>query len=135
MTIRRSTRSRSLLVLGAVTFALASITGPGALAASTSKPYAITVTPHDPGAGTTTTYTATLTNETGTQMLGSANVTAPSSFSVTGAHDLSGGTFSVSGNSVLLRNLNLGPGGTASVEIDAQAPCHVSTYFWTSVAK
>jgi hypothetical protein len=128
-------RTRSLLVLGAVAFALASITGPGALAASTSKPYAVTVTPHDPGAGTTTTYTATLTNETGSQMLGSANVTAPSSFSVTGAHDLSGGTFSVSGNTILLRNLNLSPGGTASVQIDAQAPCHVSTYFWTSVAK
>jgi hypothetical protein len=135
MTPFRPARSRSLLLVLAAALAVAAFVGLPAFGASTSKPYAITVTPHGVPAGSTTTYTVTLTNETDTQTLGSANVTSPTTFTVTGAHDLSAGTFTVSGNTVLLRNLNVAPGGSVSVQVDAQAPCHVSTYSWSSIAK
>jgi len=109
---------------------------PAAFAASTSKPYAAVVSPDPAFVGSTTTYTVTLTNETDTQTLGSANVSGPSAFTLLAAHDVvPGGTATVSGSTVQLRNLNVPPGGSASVQVDAQAPCHAATYTWSSIAK
>jgi len=109
---------------------------PTALAASTTKPYAAVVSPDPALVGSTTTYTITLTNETGTQMLGSANVSSPSAFTLLAAHDPSpSGSATVSGSTVLLRDLNVSPGNSVSVQVDAQAPCHGGTYTWSSVAK
>ena len=47
---------------------------------TTSKPYTANIVPHQVGAGSSTTFTATLVNETDTQQLGSAEITAPPGF-------------------------------------------------------
>lgn len=133
----RSPRSRSLapVLVAAVTLVAFLLTGP-ASAGTTSKPYAIDVSPHTVPAGSTLTYNATLRNETDTQQLGSANLTAPAGFSIVSASAPSpAGSTSVTTDTVQLRDLALPPGGVATLTIVAQAPCPSGTYAWSSIAK
>jgi hypothetical protein len=104
--------------------------GQAAGADTTSKPYTANITPHVVAGGSTTSFTATLVNETSTQQLGSADITAPSGFVVTNA---SAGTFTSS--AVRLRDLSLPPGGTKIVTITAEVPCSASVSSWQVIAK
>ena len=75
-------------------------------------------------------------NENTTQQLGSANLTAPSGYTMTGASLAAGaqGSASVVGNIVELRNLALPPGQFLTVTINlGTAPC--STGLWSVEAK
>jgi hypothetical protein len=97
---------------------------PGAGAATTSKPYSVTLSPGPVPAGKhDQVITATLTNQTTTQQIGSANITSP--FTVLGQSD----------NVVRLRNLALAPGASYSVDIHVDVPCAAGTYQWSVVAK
>lgn len=121
-------RGVTVLGIGAVLFFVA-----GAVSASAdpSKPYSAVLTA---GAGANgLTVTAVLTNENTTQRLGSADLTPPPGYTITGG-SVSPGTLSVSGNVVDLRNLDLAPGqsATATIEI-ASSPCSAGT--WSVEAK
>jgi hypothetical protein len=97
---------------------------PGAGAATTSKPYSVTLSPGSVPAGKhDQVITATLTNQTTTQQIGSVNLTSP--FTVLGQSD----------NVVRLRNLALAPGAAYSVDLHVDAPCTAGTYQWSVVAK
>ena len=105
--------------------------------ATPTKPYSAVLTAGADASGLT--VTAVITNETTTQQLGSVDLTAPPGYKLTGGGSvvLSGGgtgTFSVVGNVVELRNLNLAPGQSATATIDiASSPCSAST--WSVEAK
>jgi hypothetical protein len=100
--------------------------------ATPTKPYSAVLTAGADASGLS--VTAVITNENTTQQLGSANLTPPSGYTLTGSGSVSPGTFSVVGNVVQLRNLNLAPGQSATATIGvASAPCSAST--WDVVAK
>jgi hypothetical protein len=93
-------------------------------AATTAKPYSVTLSPGSlPGGKHDQVITATLTNQTTTQQLGSANLTSP--FTVLGQSD----------NVVRLRNLALAPGASYRVDIHVDVPCTTGTYQWSVAAK
>ena len=64
---------------------------------------------------------------TKTQMLGSANVTAPTGFTITSA--------TPDGTTVELRNLNTSPGGTVSRSFTATTSATVGAVNWSIIAK
>jgi hypothetical protein len=126
-------------VIGAavITVALVAMIAIPAFADTTSKPYAADVSPHPLPAGSTRTLTLTLENETGTQQLGSANLTAPAGFSILGvtAAPTPTGTATIAGASIQLRNLALPAGGTAQVSFQVRVPCPDGVYTWSTIAK
>lgn len=100
--------------------------------ATPTKPYSAVLTAGADASGLT--VTAVITNENTTQQLGSANLTPPPGYTLTGSGSVNPGTFSVANNVVQLRNLNLAPGGSATATIGvASSPCSAGT--WSSVAK
>jgi hypothetical protein len=109
---------------------------PRALADTTSKPYAVDVAPHGVAAGSTQTFSVTLTNETDTQQLGSANLTVPPGFAIlsVGAPAPTG-TASIAGSTVQLRGLATPAGASATVAVVARTPCPPGPYTWSVVAK
>jgi hypothetical protein len=128
----RSRPHRAILQgIGLALVAMAAIPVP-ARAAPDRKVYAVTVSPDSVGAGQTVGYTFTATNESGSQSLGSINLTAPFDFTlmaVTGQPTRSSdgaaiGTASMVGTTLIeLRNLSLAPADTVTVTFTAQAPC------------
>lgn len=146
-------RRRPLLAAGLVTATLfGAIFGSQALAASTNKAFAIDVQPPCvPAASSGVTMSATITNETAGQSLGSANVTAPSvalgafsaisSLSVT-SPDSTTETATLdptNARTIQLRNLSLGFNHSATVTFTVTTPTNESTaagsYTWTASAK
>lgn len=104
----------------------------GSTCVSSGKCYLTTVTPQSVVAGESQAFTVTVTNEATTQTLGSVQVTAPSGFVVTGA---SGGTASYTADSALFLYLALSPGQSATLTVDATAPCSTSSSGWGVEAK
>lgn len=100
--------------------------------ASSGKCYLADVTPPSVVAGVNQAFTITVTNEATTQQLGSLQVTAPSGYVVTGA---SGGTASYTPDSALFLYLGLSPGRSATLTLDATAPCGGGTSGWGIEAK
>jgi hypothetical protein len=129
-----SQRVLLLLVSLSAAFALHVAT---AGAASPSKPYEVTLAPADVPAGVTVAaFTVQLTNRTGTQQLGSAEVTVPSAFAVVGAPGLNGpGSVTASGNVLSLRALALPPDASVTVTVGVRMPCVAGTYSWAVEAK
>src|SRR5579884_4505804 len=113
--------------IGAVVISLVLVSTAGAA----YKPYAVTLAPSSVTAGTVT-ITATLANESSAQQLGSANLTAPSGFTVSSASLNAGpGTATVAGNVVQLRNLALAPSHSRVVTMHVTTPsgsCSGTTY-------
>ncbi|MEO8423221.1 MAG: hypothetical protein ABI595_04825 [Actinomycetota bacterium] len=104
--------------------------------ADVSKPYAAVMSPGNVPAGSTSTFTATLTNETSTQQLGSANLTLPAGFSPLSVGIPSpSGTATIAGNTIQLRGLAAPAGTSASVSVVALSPCPLGTYIWSVIAK
>jgi len=128
----RSSRWLILASLAAVVlltlFVVPAVAGP-------KKPYAAVISPSAVAAGSTASFTATLTNETSTQQLGSANLTLPSGFAPVSVGTPSSGTAALVGGTVQLRNLSVGPGASVSVSVGARVPCQLGTYTWSILAK
>jgi hypothetical protein len=106
-------------------------------AATTSKPYEVALSPADVPAGVTVgAFTVQLTNRTGTQQLGSADVTVPGAFTVVGAPALNRpGTVTASGNVLSLRALDLPPDASVTVTVGMRMPCVAGAYSWAVDAK
>ncbi|HEY2640787.1 MAG TPA: hypothetical protein VGI66_13015 [Streptosporangiaceae bacterium] len=99
---------------------------------SSGKCYLTTVAPQSAVAGVSQAFSVTVTNEATTQRLGSVQVTAPPGFVVTGA---TGGTASYTAGSALFLNLGLTNGQSATLIVDATAPCSGGTSPWGIKAK
>jgi hypothetical protein len=114
-------------------------------AAPTSKPYEIAICPDPclppppapapparvPAGVTKNTFTVTLTNRTGTQLLGSSNITIPSAFTITDEPALdrpSPAGVSRSGNLLMLRDLSLPPNASVTVTLGLRMTCVAGTY-------
>jgi hypothetical protein len=113
---------------------------PGAGAAAEQKTYTADVSPHLVGAGQTIDFALAIVNTTKTQQIGSANLSAPSSFSLKSAVSPipGGGTATIvgsTGGTVQLRNLAIPPGGARTVTIAAEVPCANGAYNWSMIAK
>lgn len=108
-----------------------------ASAASPTKPFEVALTPAQVPAGVTVgAYTVKLTNQTGTQQLGSADVTVPAAFTVAGAPTLDrAGTVSESDNVLHLRSLNLPPDASVTVTVALRMTCVSGAYTWKAAAK
>jgi hypothetical protein len=126
---------RSLLAALAVLCALPA----SASAASPTKPYEVTLSPDRPAAGVDVdAFKVTLTNRTGTQQLGSADVTVPAAITVVGTPTLDrlGATVSLSDvNKLSLRNLALPPNASVTVSVKLRMPCVAGAYSWKVAAK
>jgi hypothetical protein len=128
----RSKPLRGSIVLVAATAALVALVLPGSAVSDTNtKPYTANicstgpciapVTPPSLAGGATATVALTL-NDVGTQQqLGSANVTAPLGFTVTGVSGAPGSSWA--GRVAQLRNLNIAPGASKTVTISVSVPC------------
>jgi hypothetical protein len=110
---------------------------PAGSAGSTTKPYTASIAPTAVAGGSSTTFTVTITNQADPQHLGSANLTAPAGFTITGATLGGPGTIlPPAGPSVLrLRNLDLAPGASIGIAVTATAPCDGGTFTWGLQAK
>jgi hypothetical protein len=119
----------------ALSLTVAAVVATSATAAG--KPYTVVLSPATVSAGTAT-ITATFSNRTSQQQLGSADLTAPSQFSVTSATLDGPGTATISGKVVQIRNLSLPPGASRKVtmQVDTGATaCSGGTFTWTVLAK
>ncbi len=123
------------LLTAAIAGASAASATSNSTCASSGKCYAATVTPHGAVAGASQAFTFTVTNEATTQTLGSVQVTAPSGFVVTGAATVTGGTTSYTPDSALFLYLGLSAGQSATLVVDATAPCGSETSAWATEAK
>lgn len=113
-------------------------------ASAAGKAFSVVLSPGTVAAGSTVTMTATLTNETSHQRLGSANLFWPSGFDVTAA-SVSPGTAAIgvncslnglpSGPCVQLRNLSLDPGASATATLTVRTASPCSSYTWRIEAK
>jgi hypothetical protein len=132
MTEAASRRHRALFQsLGLLLVAMAVIPG-AAQAAPDRKVYTVTVSPSSVGAGQTLGFTFTARNDSGSQSLGSINLTAPLDFTLMGdpgqptrlSDGASIGTATRVGTTLIeLRNLSLPPSDTVTFTFTAQAPC------------
>jgi len=135
MTAHRA-RAKGALLLVAL-LALAAFAAQPAGAAT--KPYSLTIAPAMVKGGGTVSLTATFKNLTGTQQLGSANLTPPAGFTLQAppAPVLSGaGSATIAGNVLQLRGLGLPPGGSVGVTFSVSVPCASGRSFtWMPQAK
>jgi hypothetical protein len=126
-------RRRLALTIATAALGLAVLTAP---AGAATKPFTMVVSPGSVPAGQSATFSATLTNQTGQQQLGSADITVPSGFTGVSVADPAGpATATATGNVVHLRNASLQPGSSIAVSVTATAPCAGGTFTWAVVAK
>ncbi|HTI32779.1 MAG TPA: hypothetical protein VL422_03820 [Miltoncostaea sp.] len=128
---------RRLAILAAVVAVTVAAFGAAIAGSTPDKPYSAFISAPPSQAATTTKATTSvgggasvglrLRNDTRTQGLGSANVTLPTGLTITpGSVTLvtpAGGTATVSGQVLQLRNLDLAPGQSAFVRFAAVVPC------------
>jgi hypothetical protein len=128
--IRRGTWIGFLVVLASAVWV--------APASASYKPFSVVMS--GDVASTGTVALATITNETKTQQLGSANLTVPSGYTVSGTPSTSQGAVSLASDAtgpavVQLRNASLAPGTslTISIPLSVASPCPPGT--WSIAAK
>jgi hypothetical protein len=124
-------RTRGVVVLLALLGACA-VASP---AAAATKPYSVVMSPSTVAAAANVAFTATFTNRTDQQQLGSANLTAPAGFSLVSASVPAPASATLSGNVVQLRNLALQPGASVTATVVADVPCADGTFAWSVIAK
>jgi hypothetical protein len=115
-----------------------SVLGMPAGAAPSQKVYSVVISPQpDVGAGQTREFTFTATNNSGSQSLGSINVTAPAGFTLLAVTQQPAvGTAAIASTTLLeLRNLALAPSASATAKFTAEAPCDPGAYQWGLAAK
>jgi hypothetical protein len=115
--------------------ALAVLAAP--VAAGPDRTFNVSISPPSAVGGVATTFDVTITNTTNGQNLGSADLTAPAGFTVTGATLLGPGTIlaPVGPSAVRLRDLALDTGASRTVRVTATAACPAGSHPWTIVAK
>lgn len=127
----------------AIACALAAPSAATAAKAAVGKPYSLTMAPATVASGSQATISATYKNLTSQQQLGSANLIAPTDFTVTSAQ-ISGFSFApapsgavatLEADVVKLRGLSLPPGGSVTVSLTITTPCTPGSGEWTSVVK
>lgn len=123
-------------VLAAGMLGAVMLTAPAAGATSSAcitsgKCYAVAVSTSNPVAGASTAFAFTVTNEATTQVLGSAQITAPPGFVITSAP----GSDSFTSTSALFLNLSVAPSATTTLTVTAAAPCSGGTFQWGVEAK
>ena len=114
----------SLLLASVLILLAASVQGAAALTGS--KPYTaiVTVSPDPVGAGATATYHLYLEDDqSNTQQIGSANISAPGITFPSQSISLSTGTATVYSDHIELRDLSIQPGGSISIDFDATVTC------------
>jgi hypothetical protein len=129
-------RTRFLLVVIALA-AAALPAGPAAAAPTKGKDFSMSVQPAAAGVtydspvadGSAEDFAITLTNSTGTQALGSANVTVPTGITITDRNG-NGGT----GQTIEFRNLAIPAGTSRTLVVGLRMPC-AGTYAWDVNAK
>ncbi|MGH2839896.1 MAG: hypothetical protein ACRDKY_03620 [Solirubrobacteraceae bacterium] len=95
-------------------------------AAAATKDFSLTVSPSSAPAGRVVAVTATVTNLTKTQQLGSANLTPPSGYtalSVTSLSRPAPATATIVAGVVALRELSLPPRASVTVGLQVSTPC------------
>jgi hypothetical protein len=131
----RTTGAVAISLMAAVALMATAVFVPGAGAIPEQKTYTADVSPHPVGAGQTIDLTLTVVNTSGSQQIGSANLTAPSTFSLisTGVPSPTGTATKIgsTGGRVELRNLALPPGQTLTVTFTAEVPCVGGNYLWS----
>ena len=128
------TAARRALALLVALLGLAVLTTP---AGAANKPFSMTVSPGSVSPGQST-FAVRLTNLTGQQQLGSADITVPAAFTGVSVADPAGApTATVSGNVVHLRNASVAPGASIDLSVTATvgASCTSATYTWSVIAK
>jgi hypothetical protein len=119
-------RHRFLLPVLAAAVALSASPAFGA----PSKPIRMDVESPQWAGVTDPSYTVTLTNETKTQQLGSADVTVPGPITIVDRNGIAG-----AGNVLELRSLAVPPGGSVTITVGLRMPCVAGSYHWTVEAK
>jgi len=114
-----------LLVAGVVVAATA---GAATVCSPGTDCYQVAVGQASVPAGASQAFAITVTNESSRDTLGSVQVTAPTGFVITGT---SGGSASYTAGSALFGNLGLRDGQSATLTIDATAPCTGAGTTWT----
>jgi hypothetical protein len=99
-------------------------------AGTTTKPYTASFDPGPLAGGGTVHVNLAMRNLANPQSLGSANVTAPSSFTILAASSSQGDATVATGSLLQLRNLNLAPSATLNVDITVRTPCTTGSYTW-----
>lgn len=130
--LRPNLSRRAILHLLALALVAVALIPSPAQAGPARKQYLVTVSPANVGAGQTREYSFTATNQSGSQSLGSIDVTAPPDFtliSVTqqprrASNGAFVGTASIAGTTLLeIRGLSLPPSDSMTVRFTTQAPC------------
>ena len=101
-------------------------------AATTSKPYTAVFDAGPVPGGSSLTINLVLENRASPQSIGSANVTAPNGFTITGAIIQGAGNVDSSSTLTLLklRSLAIAPQTSRTVAMTVTTPCAVDTYTW-----
>lgn len=99
----------------------ATLAATASTAVAKSSSYSAVVTPRSAAAGATNVFNVALTNETASNGINFAMITPPKGFTLLGA-STSPGTTQLQPNKVIVRDLNLAPGGVVNVLVTAIAP-------------
>lgn len=133
-----SIRKRNLALVSALGLVLLATAMLAPVAsAGPPKPYTVEISPLCASSDTATLFTATFTNLSRNQTLGSADLTVPSDFTVVSVTSQPPtGTATLNGTHLIeLRNLNLAPGGSFTFQVTATTPTAADTYTWSVIAK
>lgn len=131
-------RRASFAALVAV-LATCAIAAPAPAAPAIKKPYSLVLSPATIPSGSEVTVSATYTNLTDQQQLGSSDLTAPAGYTVTSAQ-ISGpapatATATATGKVVQLRGLSTPPGASVTVEMTVSTGCAATSGTWTAITK
>jgi hypothetical protein len=123
-------RIRGVVLLSAI----AGVCAMAAPAVASAHTYSVVVSPSSAAAGARVAFKATFTNKASDVKLGSANLTAPSGFTIVSA-SVPVGSATTAGNVVKLRNLFLQPGKSVTATVVADVPCTAGDKTWSVVAR
>ncbi|HTU00926.1 MAG TPA: hypothetical protein VMG58_03885, partial [Candidatus Sulfotelmatobacter sp.] len=119
-------------LLGVAMLAAPAVAGGTSTCSSTSKClFGVAVSPSNPAAGTSTSFSFTVKNEASYQRLGSVKISAPAGFVITGAS----GAASFTSSSAMFLNLSLAPSASTILTVTATVPCGSGSYQWGIAAK
>jgi len=128
-------------MLSILAMAVAVVMLPAATAGSAPKTpapgknFSLVVETSEPRGFDDTSYEVTLTNLTGTQQVGSANIDFPAQLAITGEPRIGSTPVERVGQQLQPRNLDLPPGASVTITLGLRMPCVGPTGTWTAVAK
>jgi hypothetical protein len=99
------------------------------------KNFTMVVETDEPRGSTDASYTITLTNKTGTQQVGSANINVPPQLTITSEPMIGSIPVNRVGNQLQPRNLTLPPDASVTITVGLRMPCVGTPDTWTVFAK